>query len=205
MRIVVLAESPADQAAIAIFAGAILNTSVECVDIRPRAGGFAAVLAAIRPTLLSLIYRRTADALIVAVDSNGSPIEEDCPGGRIATLRDIIDRTKSRVAPGEDVNRVRTALAVAAPSLEAWLRFGLDNQCSEAAWRERQQRGAVAADASRQLKRDLFGSDRIALHAEIEIMKREATRIVQDLQVLAAIEHSFPYGFKSFADSLRSW
>ncbi len=204
MKIVVLAESPADRVAIETLALAILDENVEFVIYMPPAGGIDAVVAVIRPALLSLHYLRKADGLIVVVDSNGTPIETGHVGGRVHLIQKEIDQIQSQISPLADYPPIKTAVGVAAPSIESWLLFGIDKQCTEAAWIVRHKDGSSSVANIQRLKKRLYCTDRPDIHTETRVMRQHAARLVEESKT-EALEQSFPYGFGQLAKDLRSW
>lgn len=90
MKVAILSESPADEAAICVFLRKLLAFEIESIPLRARAGGWNAVLRAIPPTLKELHYRRTASALVVVIDSDNSMVhrpEHEQPGANISECR----------------------------------------------------------------------------------------------------------------------
>jgi len=204
MKIVVLAESPADRVAIETLALAIVEVDVEYELYVPPAGGIDAVLTAIRPALLSFHYMRKAEGLIVVVDSNGSQIEQEHVEGRVHLIQNEVDQIQSQLKPLPNYKPIKTAVGVAAPSIESWLLFGIDNQCTEAAWIIRHKEGNSSVADIQRLKKQMFGTDRPDIHTETKIMKQHATRLVEESRI-EALEQSFPYGFGQLAKDLRAW
>jgi len=204
MKIVVLAESPADRAAIEIFAQAILDDEIEFATVQPRTGGYHAVAAAIRPNLLHLHYQRSADGLIVVVDSDGTPIEAGNTRGRVHLLLSEIQDIQSQLSSSEKAPAIKTAVGVAAPSIESWLLFGINKQCTEAGWVVRLNDGQNTAVEIRQLKKQLYGTDRPDINLETQVMIERAKAIIDENR-LETFMQSFPYGFKQLVSDLRAW
>lgn len=199
-----------DEAAIRVLAEAILEEEVEAVALRARPGGWQPVVRAIAPTLKHLHYQRAGDALIVAVDSNGSPVHqpvhetadqppEEC---RLCTLRRRIEEIQNEVQPVAGHLPIQTAVAVAVPAIEAWYQFGIDPDCTEAGWIQKQQAGADAPVEIRRLKQIVYGTDRPSLQREREQAEHHARRLADDLETLSAY---FPNTFGHFEKQLRNW
>ena len=75
MKIAVLSESTADEAAIAVLVGGLAGTTIERVAFpEPSTRGWRGVLKSVEPVLRYVHYRTDAEALVVAVDSDESPI-----------------------------------------------------------------------------------------------------------------------------------
>ena len=77
MNVAVLSESPADEAAIRILVEAIIGQQTEGPSLRLRARGVDSVFAVLPAIVKHLHYRTRADALVVVVDSNHTPLHDD--------------------------------------------------------------------------------------------------------------------------------
>ncbi len=113
-----------------------------------------------------------------------------------------VTRTLGDLSDVPNRQPLRVAIGVAAPALEAWLRFSTDRTCTERAWAVRQQDRASAPQEIRRLKEQLYGTSRVTDKHIREQGLPLAERLVQDLN---ALERAFPNGFGSFAAELRSW
>lgn len=204
MKIAVLAESLADRRAIEVLASAILDREIEFEAIQPRSGGFHAVVSAIGPTLRSLHYRRLADGLIVVVDSDNTPVDPQDADGRVQRIQNGIAQVQANLTSMPDFDPIKTAVGVAAPSLEAWLLFGIDNQCTETSWIVRMNEGQLSATEIRRLKEKLYGTDRPDLVLETERMVGRSTDLIREDR-LEALAQAFPYGFGQLLNDLRGW
>ena len=135
MKIAVLSESPADEAAVHILVGAILNVQIESVALPPiRTRGWPLSKALLSNSLKHLYYHTDADALVVVVDSDSSPIHdqlherpdstiEKC---RVCFLQAVIAHTQKYCRVIEGRNRIKTAVGLAVPAIEAWYLCGTD-------------------------------------------------------------------------------
>ena len=75
MKIAVVSESPADEAAIKILVDAILGQETELVSAaRLRPGGWPQVLQLLPSILKALHYYTDAEGIAVVVDSDSSPV-----------------------------------------------------------------------------------------------------------------------------------
>jgi len=87
------------------------------------------------------------------------------------------------------------------PSIEAWLCCASNAGVNEAAWFN-----GIAEKrppySTRQLKIDLYETDRPGLALETQQMTKAASQLASNL---AAFERSFPNGFGPFARELRNW
>lgn len=212
MRVCVLGESPADDAALSILVSAVLGCEIEPIAPRSLSSrGWPAALGTFGPTYKELTYNTDAGGLVQVVDSDLSPAHEETheQAGqedarcRLCQLRLTLLPLRSWSPPGAGRRPLRVALGLAVPSVEAWLLFAKDHRVGEAlwstAWPKESRTGAV-----RELKSVLYDTDRPTLQREMERMTREATRLVAERR-LAALETHFPAGFGHLARELRQW
>lgn len=210
MKVAVLSESSADEAAIRILLEGILGRGTQDVSLPPlRSRGWPSVIRVLPTVLKFLHYRTDADALVVIVDSDDSPLHQDAhdqPGGeevrcRICQLRAVTDSEIGRLSavPGREL--IKTALGLAVPSIEAWYLCGLDPQVNEATWARRLQSELITY-TRRTLKRDVYGTERPSIEIEERRAIEAANRLVADLSQL---EQLFPIGFGYFARGVRNW
>ena len=77
MKVAVLSESPADEAAIRILVEGLLGRTIEPPPMPPiRSRGHDAVVASLPTVLKHLHYRTDAEALVVVLDSDRSPVHD---------------------------------------------------------------------------------------------------------------------------------
>lgn len=210
MKVAILSESPADEAAVRILIEAILGESIELETLRVRPGGWKPAIRAIPPTLKGLHYQRTADALAVVVDSDNSTVhrpehfDADSEAGdcRFCAASQLIRDTDSTLRPMPDWPPIHTAIAVATPAVEAWYLFGINPDCTEAGWLLRQASGGTAPNEIRRWKKAVYGSDRPNSQRSLERAVESATRLAADLE---NFENHFPNSFGLFAEAVRSW
>lgn len=75
MKIAVLSESPADEAAVRILAEAILCRTIDSTpELKPRFRGWPSVRAVPPAAIRQLHYHTEAEGLVLVVDGNHSPI-----------------------------------------------------------------------------------------------------------------------------------
>lgn len=211
MKIGVLSESPADQAAIRILVNRILNIEVAPTDFPLRARqGFPHLRKLIRPALLHTYYNTDAAGLVVLADSNGSPLHEsgrpapcsrEC---RYCYISGELNRAAESVRPTDfrQKNPLRFAVAIAAPAIEAWYLCGSDAVASEEAWIAKLRAGAKAAAYIRDLKTRLYGTAYPKSAATMGIAVQRSQRLAERL---GELERCFPAGLGAFAAQLRSW
>lgn len=210
MRLAVFSESSADEAAIRILTEGLLGRKTETADLpRLRTRGWPSVCRVLPTVFMDLHYGCYADALVVIVDSDHSPIhleEHEKPGRasekcRLCQLRKVVTETAAKLRPVKNRAPFRVALGLAVPSLEAWFRCGYDAHVTEAAWIVALQAQRFPYDV-RRLKEAVYGTHRPDLILETERMTQEATRLAQDL---TGLEKWFPNGFGHLARTVRSW
>ena len=210
MKIAILSEAPADEAAIRILVGALLGREAEPVaGPHLRSRGWQSTMNVLPAVLKHLHYQTDAQGLVVIVDSDSSPVHEDqhdTPGGadpkcRICRLVQIAQATVGELKdlPGREA--VRIAFGQAVPAIEAWYRCGIDSRVTEFAWKDGLRRGGGSYSVAG-LKRDVYGSDRPGLDLLMARAVEEATRLTQELDRLEA---DFPYGFGLLAREVRGW
>ena len=208
MKVAILSESPADAAAVRILTESLIGAATEPVNpeqFRTRAGGWPSVLN-IAPSLIKYLHYQTdVDALVVVVDSNDSPVHEpshDEPDGfdqqcRLCLLRGAIADTLNQLGPRPHAARVRTAIGIAVPAIEAWYLFGKDPHVSEAAWVT-----GAAGYTRLTLKKSVYGTSRPTLLLETQVAVTEAQRLTEQLD---GLEQHFPAGFGALAEDIRGW
>lgn len=210
MKVAVLSESPADEAAVRILVDAILGRQTQPVGIFPlKARGWSATFAVLPTVLKHIHYRTDAEALVVVVDSDDSPVHlptHEQPGGvvqecRLCRLRQVVDQEQKQLRPVSNRPSIKTALGVAVPAIEAWYRCGVDPHVTEAAWILALQSRSYPYTRN-SLKQDVYGMERPLLALETRRATEEAQRL---LQSLALLESLFPAGFGSLAREVRGW
>ena len=213
MKVAILSESPADQAAIRILIAGILGRDrqeISLVPYRYRTGGWPAAIGLLPGLLPYLHYRTDADALVVVVDSDDSPIHQqshDETGRtdltcRLCLIRSAVVQQRAMLET-ERLGRepIKIALGLAVPAIEAWYRCGLDPHVNEAVWGRKLQ-GERITYTRRSLKRDVYGTERPSIELETIRATEAANRLVNDLH---SLELLFPNGFGAFAREVRGW
>jgi hypothetical protein len=207
MKLALLSESPADEAALRVLVEYVLGRPFTPVQATLRARGS---VEQVLPAILRHLYFNTeADGLVVVVDSDDSPVhtaEHEAPGYhhpycRICRLRAVFRRVFKNLPSAHGRSRVLRAVGLAVPAVEAWYLCGRDTSITEAAWIEGQQAGR-APYTRRELKWKVYGTDRPTLPHEIKRAVQEVSRHHGDVRRL---ENDFPQGFGSLARDLRSW
>ncbi len=208
MKLVVLSESPEDEAAVRILVDGVLGTQTEHVVPPFRASGWSQFLSVLPAVLRELHYHTDADALAVIVDSDASaahrlahvPRDGANQGCRLCRLRLVADQVQNGLTEVPDRAPLNTAFGLAVPALEAWLLCGVDPRAIEATLLQRPD--AKTRTLRIQLKQDVYGTDRPSPGVKMARATEEARRLVQ---ILDEFERCFPDGFGSFARDIRSW
>jgi hypothetical protein len=205
MKVGYYCESPADQAALRVFAEGLLGQPPEPVSMNPEARGVMSVLRTLDGVFRGVHYNSDAEGLIVVVDCDDSEMHDsshDLPGGgsehcRFCQARKIIARAKSQLKARPGQPELKVAIGLAVPAIEAWYLVGKNHQVGEAAWKAGQR-----PFTRKQLKRLVYETDIPSLELETDCAVKEARRIISDL---SAIETAFPIGFGLMAKEVRSW
>ena len=157
MRVAILSESSADEAALRVLVDAVLGIRTSAVaDLPLRSRGVDAVRATLPAIIRHLHYHTDADGLVVVVDSNHTSLEATAAKNRLLEFRDMAGNVHSNLGAVAGRVPLRIAVGVAAPAIEAWLLCKQDQHISEAAWEEglQNQRDPYSKV---ELKRQLYG------------------------------------------------
>ncbi len=207
MKLAILSESPADEAAIRVLVESVLEGPVKLHQPALRARGWPSVAQVMPAVLRHLHFNTDADGLVVVVDSDDSVVHTELherpdyfhPNCRICRLRAVYRQTMKKL-PQVRGRKALRAVGVAVPAIEAWYLCGRDNQVSEQAWLQGQEKGQ-APYTRRELKWRVYGTERPSLPHEIACALREVARHARDCRRL---EYDFP-GFGYLASELRGW
>ncbi len=215
MKVAVISESEADEAAIRVLVEGILQdqTGEVASYLRSRPGGWPHVRQLLPGNLSYLHYNTEAEALVVVVDSDDSIIHErshESAGGEVLGCRlcELLQIVESRQALLRDKPRLRAnqgiikvALGLAVPAIEAWYQALSNPHVNEAAW-NRHLKGAKADYTRLSLKADVYGADPMAKERSREIAVAAASSLTHNLP---ALEERFRVGFGHLADEIRKW
>jgi hypothetical protein len=210
MKIAIFSESPENEEAIRIIVECLLGKATETARLpNLQARGWPGVKGSITAVLRHLHYSTDAEALIVVVDSDDSPVHHnshDQPDGadlkcRLCYLGNEIRRIQTQLKPKAGRAQIKVALGLAVPAIEAWYRAGSDPQVTETAWIQglKSRRPPYSRN---DLKQAVYGTPRPSRQLEQRRGIEEARRLAQDLNML---EKLFPMGVGSLARSVRSW
>lgn len=211
MKVAVLSESAADEAAIRILVDGVLGSETEAIPpphLRTR--GWPSLLRDLPTVVRHLHYNTDANGFVVVADSDDSPLHDpshDEPSAaskqcRLCQLRERIDEVRTTLRTVAGRSPLRTAIGLATPCIEAWYRCGVGAHVNEAAWTRELKKGSGFRDKRLRLKREVYGTDRPSLELEIRRATEEAHRLVQDLSQLQRL---FPNGFGALARNVRDW
>lgn len=169
MKVAVLSESPADEAALRILVDAILGIETEPIDPPPlRSRGWPSVRNVMPTVIKHLYYQTDADAFLMVADSNGSPVHQsthEVPGGadeqcRLCKLRQGVTTVRSQFRAVATRRPLRIAVGLAVPAIEAWYRCGIDPHATEAAWDRDLQSGVRPRHRIQTLKQTVYETER---------------------------------------------
>lgn len=208
MKVVVLGESSADEAAVRVLVNEILGVqTADSAVLNLRARGWPAVRDVLSAVIKQLHYHTDIEGLVVVADSNGSVVhvpQHDTiaggePGCRVCELRRTVAGVRLNPLTGRPP--LKTAIGVAVPAVEAWYAHGIVPQVNEAAW-ARALQDKVFPYTKLGLKETVYGTSRPSIQQETTRALEEATRIAGRLDLL---EQHFPGGFGALASDLRGW
>lgn len=208
MKLALLSESPADEAALQVLVEAVWGEPVTRVQPSLRARGWPNVAQVMPAIIRHLHFRTDTDALVVVVDSDDSVVHTEAherpdyfhPQCRLCRLRAVFRQTVKHLPPAHGRARLLRAVGVAVPAIEGWYLCGRDPQVTEAAWLAGQVAG-LAPYSRAELKWRVYGTDRPSLAHEIACALKEVARHRADTRRL---EHEFP-GFGALARDVRGW
>jgi hypothetical protein len=201
MKIAILSESSADDAALRILVDGILNVQTVAVAVNLRTRGWPAVRIDLAPVIKYLHYRTDAEGLVVVADSNHSLFGPNNSQTRLVELQQRVRTLLGELRPLLGRPVLPVAIGVACPAIEAWLLSHRRTEISEAAW---QSGLATKIDpySKLDLKRYLYGVERPSLKLETDKMIEAATELSAKLDHL---ENQFPVGFGALTTELRKW
>jgi hypothetical protein len=208
MKLAILSESPADEAALRVLIEGVLREKTDIVTNALRARGWPSVAQVLPAVIRHLHFNTAVDGLVVVVDSDDSVVHaatHDAPNYfhpqcRLCQLRAVFRQTTKKLPPAHGRKRVLRGVGVAVPAVEAWYLCGRDERVTEQVWVEGQSIGRLPYTRA-ELKWRVYGTDRPSLTLETECALGEVRRHQADTRRL---EHDFP-GFASLARDLREW
>ena len=201
MRVAILSESPADEAALRIIVDSILGTRTTPVDLSLRSRGWPSVRDVLGAVIRSLHYKTDADGLVVVADSNHNSVIEPIPKNRLRELLAIVDRNHSALNSKGGRVPIRVAVGIASPAIEAWWLCKKHAEITEANW-EKGLKEKNDPYTKLVLKQRLYGVDLPSIALTTERMTQAARELATEI---AFLENRFPNGFGSLAKQLRAW
>lgn len=208
MRVGFYCESPADQAAMTVFAEGILGEPPGPINIDLEARSVPGFFGALDGAFRGLHYNSDAEGLVIVVDCDDTEVHDpahDKAGGgercRLCQVRKIIAQVRKQLKPRQGRPELKVAIGVPVPAIDAWYLVGKNHQVGEAAWVTGLASGRPPFTRP-QLKVLVYGTNRPSLELATERAVTEARRIISDLK---AVESAFPTGFGSMAQEMRSW
>lgn len=209
MKIGFYCESPADQAALAIFTEGLLGSPPEPINMDLEGHGVPGFFSALGGVFRGVHYISDAEGLVIVVDCDDTELHtaaHDSPGPRedrcrLCQTHKIVELARKQLKPRVGRPELKVAIGLTVPAIEAWYLVGKEHQVGEAAWR-------VGLNAGRppftrpNLKKLVYGTDRPSLELETARAMEEARRIIGNMK---AIEIAFPDGFGLMAKEIRSW
>src|SRR3954465_1936518 len=166
MKVALLSESPADEAALGVLVAAVLKRTPEFVAPGFRARGWPNVAQLMPAVIRHLHFNTDTDALVVVVDSDDAVVHtgpHEAPGYfhphcRMCQLRAVYRQTTKRLPPAHGRARVLRVVGIAVPAIEAWYLCGRDASVSEATWLAGQASGQQPYSRA-ELKWRVYGTD----------------------------------------------
>lgn len=202
MRVAILSESAADEAALRILVDAVLGIKTFPIE-KPSVAmtSIHGVRKSLRTVIQVLHHKSDAEGLVVVVDSNHSSLEATTGENRLREFGDLIAKTRANLRTRSGQPALLVAHGVASPAIEGWLLCKRDGQISEASW-EKGLRDKHDPYTKLALKRRLLGVEFPSSELRLQKMTEAATEVAADL---AHLERQFPNGFGSLARQLREW
>ena len=208
MRMAILSESPADEAALRVLIEGVWGERVQWVQSSLRARGWPSVAQVLPAILRHLHFNTDAEGLAVVVDADDSVVHTDAhevpgyfhPHCRLCQLRAVFRQTVKKLPAARGRQRLLRGVGVAVPAIEGWYLCGKDESVTENAWLQGQAAGKPPY-TRHELKWRVYGTDRPSLPHEIDCALVEARRHARDTRRL---ENDFP-GFRALALDLRTW
>ncbi|MET0262132.1 MAG: hypothetical protein ABW223_04490 [Rariglobus sp.] len=208
LKLALLSESPADEAAIAVLVEAVLGRPFKRIQPALRARGWPSVAQVLPSIIRHLHFNTDADGLVVVVDSDDSVVHTDAhdapeyyhPLCRMCQLRAIFRQATKKLPAAHGRDRLLRGVGVAVPAVEAWYLCGREDIVNEQNWIAGQESGHTPY-TRRELKQRVYGTERPNLYHETKIALEEVKRHARDLRRL---ENDFP-GFNALARDLKAW
>jgi hypothetical protein len=208
MKIAFFSESDIDEAALKILVAGILKEEIEEIAIPNslQTRGAASVSRNLPVIIRALQYNSLAEALVVVSDSDDRTVHVESHNKtpddrcRLCELRNIVLHTLSKLNIPSD-KKLKIAIGVPVPAIEAWFVCGKNGYASENTWIRKMSREPMRYDR-RSLKEEVYGAGRPSKEHLDRMAKDSANRLIS---ILDELEELFPQGFGTFASEIRSW
>lgn len=206
MRLAILSESPADEAAIELLVEGVVRHPIQRIRPSLRARGWPNVLQVLPAVARHLHFNTDAEALVVVADSDDSVVHATAhdsegnfhPRCRLCQMRAAFRKATKNLPPARGRVGILRGIGIAVPAVEAWYLCGRDPQVTELAWSAGQASGRLPYTRA-ELKLRVYGTDRPSLVHETRCAMQEVERLRRDPRRL---ENDFP-GFAALAMDLR--
>ncbi|MCH8211438.1 MAG: hypothetical protein IIB99_08695 [Planctomycetes bacterium] len=209
MKIGILSESKVDEAAYKILVESVLDRPVEIMKSYRRRGGWAQAKALVRAIIRDLHFA-SADGFVFVGDSDSTPphaashdeLPDGSPGCRLCEIRQIVAAATQGLRDRSGQPRLKTAVGMATPTIEAWLLSGLEPNRTEAWFRQEHSLGKLSGQTRRDLKTRKYGSLEASADIKLQRTLENAQRIADDLD---GLERRFQFGFGHLRNDLAQW
>ena len=140
MKLAILSESPADEAALRVLVEGVLGHPFPFLPPAFRSRGWPSVAQVMPAVIRHLHFGTDATGLVVVVDSDDSVVhtadhdrpEYFHPQCRLCQLRAIFRQTIKRLPPAHGREHLLRCIGVAVPAIEAWYLCGRDDRVRDA-------------------------------------------------------------------------
>lgn len=203
MRVAILSESSADEAALRILVDGVLGIQTTPVATNLRSRGWTVIQGNLISIAKFLHYRTEAEGLVVVVDSNHTYLSAEEGKNRLRDFQELVERCRKQLSPVSGRSApLKIAIGVAAPAIEAWWLCKAHALINETAW-EKGLDESHEPYSKLELKRKLYGNLEVF---PLELMRqRQAEAAHEAIKNIAILERNFPNGFGSLAKELRAW
>ncbi len=213
MKIACYSESLADQAALEVFAEALVGEPLEPLGLFLEARGVTQVFNTLEAVVRKVYFGTDATGLIVSVDCDDNPLHagahpstagaaSDC---RLCEIHRLINWALNPLigkVPGRAPLKYAAGMAV--PAIEGWYLIGDDPHVGEANLLTQVQ-SVSCAQIREKLKQKVYGTDRPTIEMETDFAIAEAKRIVSHPELMERLKDYFPVGFTPMAREIASW
>ena len=207
MKVAIVSEFIADEAAVKVLVDAVLGQTTELVESRRwRPRGWPSVLNLLPTIIKGLHYNTDAEGLVVVVDSDDSSVHNDRhdmsnPDCRLCGLQRSASIESLRLSDVPGRERMKFAFGLAVPSIEAWYQSIQDSHINEPTWQRRLDGEHITYNRA-SLKIAAYGSERVSTSIKTKKGIEAASILSSRLDLLKTL---FPGGFGTFARQLETW